>query len=66
MSQAVSSMTLADALEAEGFSFPKECREVRLIAAVNSALMIQYDVFLTPDDLIRVGKALQRIGKDNE
>lgn len=53
-------------LEDEGFALPKECREARLVMGVDSALMIQYDVFLTSQDLVRLGRALQRLGEGDK
>jgi hypothetical protein len=54
---------VAEALKAEGFPLPDNCREARVVMGAGSALMIQYDVFLADDDLVRLGKALQKVGE---
>ena len=66
MSRIISTVGLAEALKAEGFPLPAECREARVIFGIDAAYMIQYDVFLTLDDLAALGRALQRISMDAE
>jgi hypothetical protein len=56
-------MRVHDALKAEGFPIPDNCREARVIVGVNQALMIQYDVFLDKDNIAKLGRALQRMGE---
>jgi hypothetical protein len=59
----VSALGLGQALEAEGFQLPKYCREVRLVAGVEGSMVLQYEVLVTDDDAIRLGRALQRLGE---
>lgn len=56
-------MSLETALRDEGFALPQNVREVRLIAAAGNAYLLEYDVFVTDEDLIKVGRALQRLGE---
>lgn len=53
-----------DALRREGFPVPDNCREARLIVGVNAAMIIQYEVLVTNDDLTKLGMALQRMAQD--
>ncbi len=55
---------IVDALKAEGFELPKNCREARLVMGINQMFVVQYDVFLDGEDLARLGRALQQIGDD--
>lgn len=59
--RALSTFMLVEALEAEGFPLPAGCREARLVMANDSAMLIQYDVFVTSDELAQLGRALQRL-----
>lgn len=53
---------LYDALIAEGFPLPKECRDVRLVMPVDGACVLDYSVFLFGEDLEKLGRALVRVG----
>lgn len=64
MAVKMSTRGLDAALLAEGFALPPNCREVRLIASPNSALMLQYDTYVTDEDLAKVGRALIRMGEE--
>lgn len=57
---------LKKALEAEGFQLPDHCGEVRLVMDVNRPFVLQYDVFVDEDQLVKVGKALARIGEESK
>lgn len=54
---------LAAALKAEGFPLPDQCREARVVMGVDKVLMIEYDVFLTDEDLSKLGRAMQKVGE---
>lgn len=54
---------LLDALKAEAFPIPDECREARLVMGVDAAMMIQYDVFVTGENLTKLGRALLRLAE---
>ena len=57
---------LVEALKAEGFPIPEQCREARIVMGVNSAFIVQYDVFVTVENLARLGRAFQRMAEANE
>lgn len=61
--RAYSDFLLIEALKEEGFPLPEECREARLIMGVDSVLMMQYDVFLTSENTVKLGKALVKVGE---
>lgn len=63
MSRVISNQppTLYEALKAEGFVLPDECCEVRMIMPVDGVYQLHYEVNLRAEDLIKIGKALQRI-----
>jgi hypothetical protein len=50
------------ALKAEGFDLPDECRDVVLVMPVDGVFVMRYEVNLKGEDLVKVGKALARIG----
>lgn len=54
---------LKEALEAEGFPLPADCGEVRLVLGVHKAMMLEYDVFVSGENLARLGRALLRIAE---
>lgn len=66
MMREVATYGLAQALDEEGFPLPQECREARVVMGVDQALMIQYDVFLTTENIARLGRALQRFAEKCE
>ena len=51
------------ALLAEGFELPKNCSDVEMELPVSGAIMLRYKVFLDGEDLQKVGRALERMGK---
>jgi hypothetical protein len=55
--------TLYDALKAEGFELPKNCVDVELEMPVDGNFVLKYRVFLDPEDLVKVGQALKRMGE---
>lgn len=64
MKQIISTRQLVDALKLEEFPLPDHCREARLVMGLNQGFMIQYDVFLTGENLAKLGRALQRLATD--
>jgi hypothetical protein len=63
MSRIIGTFRLLEALMAEGFPIPDECREARLVMGVDCALVIQYEVFVTDENLLKLGRALQRLAQ---
>lgn len=58
------SYRLAEALKAEGFPLPVECASVRLLmSGPGEPMMLQYDVYLSTDDLAKLGRALQWVAE---
>ena len=57
---------LLEALQAEGFPIPLDCREARLVMGVSQAFVIQYDVYITDENLARFGRALVRLTQSPE
>jgi hypothetical protein len=57
----VGTFHLVEALAAEGFPLPDDVREARLVMGVAEAFLIQYDVFVTEENLAKLGRALQRL-----
>jgi hypothetical protein len=57
-----SGTNLYRALKAEGFNLPDECRDVVLVMPVDGVFTLRYEVNLMGEDLVKVGKALARIG----
>jgi hypothetical protein len=54
---------LYEALKAEGFPLPENCGEVRLVMGVNAVMLLQYDVFITDENLARLGLAFLRMAE---
>lgn len=65
MAQVVSTLDLATALREEGFELPKECARVRLLMPVDGLFQLEYRVNMTGEDLIKLGVALARLGKED-
>lgn len=63
MREILNTRHLVDALILEGFPLPDNCREARVVFGPNNAFIIQYDVYLTEDDLVTLGRAFQRMGE---
>lgn len=63
MNKVITHVGLPEALEAEGFELPEACREVRLIMGIDEAFMLQFDVFLTPENMAKLGRALQKLAE---
>jgi hypothetical protein len=57
----ITSRLLGEALIAEGFPLPKECRNVRLLAPIDGVVVLRYDCFVTGDDLAVLARAFTRI-----
>lgn len=66
MSRIMGTFTLAEALKAEGFPLPDNCREARLVMGVHTAFVLQFDVFVTEENLARLGRAFQRMAEEQE
>lgn len=58
-----SGTNLYRALLAEGFELPKNCGDVEMELPVAGAIILRYRVFLDGEDLQKVGRALERMGK---
>lgn len=58
-----SAVPMIDALRAEGFPVPQHCQEARIMMTVDAVLCIHYEVWLTNEDLVKIGRALQRVGE---
>lgn len=61
MATIISTRYLLDALEAEGFPIPANCRTARVVMGVNSAFVIEYECFVTVENLARLGRAFERL-----
>jgi hypothetical protein len=60
----ITTINLYQALKDQGFEVPKECREARLVmSAPDEPIMIQFDCFVLGDDLQKIGRALEQLGK---
>jgi hypothetical protein len=64
VSRAISAFGLCQALKAEGFELPQECADVTLEMPVDGAMQIVYHCFLTPEDIVKLGKAFERMGNE--
>ena len=64
-SRLMSTRRLAEALKAEGFPLPEDCSEVRLVMGVNQAMLLQFDVYVRAENLVRLGRALIRIEEES-
>ena len=63
MPNLLSSANLCEVLQEEGFELPRECRDVRLVMDVDSALELHYVCFVTAEDLAKIGRALMHLGE---
>lgn len=61
MVQIVSTIRLAEALKLEGYPLPDECSDVSLEMPVAGAMMLRYSVFVTTENLPKLGRALIRL-----
>lgn len=55
---------LVRALQEEGVPFPDECGDVEVHVPVDGAMTIKFVVFVTPDKLEKIGRALVRVAKE--
>lgn len=55
--------TLAEAMEAEGLPLPNECADVQLLTPVDGGFQLRYVINLTPEQMVKIGKALIRMFK---
>jgi hypothetical protein len=62
MSGIVGTFGLYEALKTVGFPIPSECRNVELHMGVDAAFILHYEVFVTDENLVKLGRALQRLG----
>jgi len=53
---------LYEALKAEGFTLPDECADVRMVMPIDGVFQLHYIINLRDDDLVKWGRALQRLG----
>lgn len=61
-----SGTNLYRALLAEGFKLPDECADVQLITPTDGVIQLRYVVNVTGSDLVKIGRALARIGEAAE
>lgn len=66
MTNFVTSWHLDETLRRAGFPLPANCREARLTFGIDSAIMLTYDVFLTPDNLRALAKAFEEMARVHE
>src|SRR4029450_451179 len=52
---------LYEAVKAEGFPLPENCGEVLVVMGVNAVMLLQYDVFITDENLARLGLGFLRM-----
>ena len=57
---------LYDALRAEGFPIPTYCHDVRLDMTVDGVFTMNFNVFLTAENMSQLGRALAAIGAQQE
>lgn len=60
-----SGTALYHALLAEGFELPKECGDMQLTLPVDGIFQLHYTVSVTGEDLVKLGRALARIGAES-
>lgn len=63
MATAISTMGLYQALKDVGYPLPEQCRDVSLHLGIDSAVMLHFDVFVNPEQLDKLGQALQLMAK---
>ena len=54
---------LVEALRAEGYPLPEHVAEMRLVITPSRAMMLQYDLFISEEDLGRLGRAFVRLAE---
>jgi len=64
MSSVVGTFRLLDVLKAEQFPLPDHCRTVHLEMGADQAFILHYEVMVTDENLIKLGRALQRLGQE--
>lgn len=55
--------TLAQALAMEGFDVPKNVIDIEIESKVDDVMVLKYRVMLEQEDLVKIGKALTRMGE---
>lgn len=63
MSRVISTYKLYDTLKAEGFALPDECAEVYMTMPVDGMYQLHYTVNLRDEDLVKLGRALVKMGE---
>jgi hypothetical protein len=63
MAQFSNTNHLVDALKAEGFPLPENCRHARLLVGVNTAFVMEYECNIADADLAKLGRALERVAE---
>lgn len=63
---AVSTINLYQALLAEGYKLPDNCRDVTLSLPAGDCIQLHYTIIVSGDDLVKVGRALVRLGAEQE
>lgn len=54
---------LARLLEAEGFNVPAECVEAQIVYAADSIVQVRFTCNVYKEDLVKLGRALQKLGE---
>lgn len=57
---------LYQALKDEGFNLPPECGDILMDLPVDGIVRLHYVQNLTPEDLVKFGRALARIGGNQQ
>lgn len=63
MSRILSTRDLDKYLKAEGFPLPDDCAEIRLLLGVNKPFILQYDIFVSGENLARLGRAFVKMAE---
>jgi hypothetical protein len=66
MNAIVIGTALYQALKDEGFDLPAECGDVVLEMPVNGVFRLRYEVLVMGEDLVKLGRALARVGEEQK
>ena len=55
---------LYEALKAEGFVLPEECKDIKLVMPVDGVYQLEFVINLTDIRLAQLGRALTRIAEE--
>jgi hypothetical protein len=51
------------ALKSEGFDLPDECGDVHMTVPVDGPIQLHYTVNVREEDLVKIGRALEKMGE---